>query len=312
MMVAVALAGCADDTPETAPVDSVPTTTQGIIQGLLVDDRFRPLTVPGTLESGILIQETGDLMETNENGEFQSLPLDPGTYTLRATVPDHEASPETFQVRAGEATDASIIARRIVSTEDLLIQREFTVFMPCMVGAVASPVGACAVMDLSGDSTRYVFRMNITEYTGAHFMINELLLNKDAGSMRDGTFLMQMEGPNPDPLSAQSYNFVGKFIDDGHYDKTIVEKNFQDESLQQDPSLNYGFWNDDMDWIGWRFWGSGLLRNELNDAGVPAPHGVGPQLAIKAKVLTTILFTENRDVAEGSCWFCEDPVYAGA
>lgn len=168
LMLAVGLAGCADDSADPSPVTSAPTTTQGVIQGLLVDDRFRPLTVAGSLDAGILIQETGDLLATNENGEFQSEPLNPGTYTLRATVPDHEASPETFQVRAGEATEASIIARRVVSTEDLLIQQEFTVFMPCMVGALASPVGACAVMDLSGDTTRYVFRMNISAYKGAN------------------------------------------------------------------------------------------------------------------------------------------------
>jgi hypothetical protein len=278
---------------------------KGAMTGLLVDDRFRPLTVgPGALPGVILIQETGDELASNENGEFASGPLEPGRYTLRVQITDHEAVPQTFQVRAGEVTELTVIARRVISTDDLVIAQEFAVFIPCMMGAVVTPIGACALMDLSGDTARYVFRMNITAFPNLQFMVTELLLNKDAGSLRDGTYMMQIEGPSQD--GATSYNYVSKFIEEGAYDKTLLEKGVQNE-YQQDPLLNHGVWEGG-DWIGWRFWGQGLLRKDLNDAGAPVPYGVGPQLAMKATVLTTLFFATDRAEVEAYCGLCGDGI----
>jgi hypothetical protein len=145
--------------------------------------------------------------------------------------------------------------------------------------------------------------MNISAFPDLTFLVNELLLNKDAGSLQDGTYMMQIEGPDPDE-GATSYNFVAKFIEDGRYDKTIVEKGVADASLQQDPILTYGTWEDEMEWIGWRFWGQGLLRKDLNEAGVPVPYGVGLQLGMKATVLTSLFFTDDRATVEGYCALC--------
>lgn len=309
-MVLVGLAGCAESPEVPLEEEEALASGLGIIRGLLVDDRFRPIQLIDDAvtefqaEGFIIVQETGDQLQTTENGEFESTPLAPGDYTLRFTIEGHEATPQGVRVRAGEATETTVVARRVASGADLLVQREFSVFIPCMFAVVVTPIGACALMDLSGDTTQYVFRMNITDYKDAHFMINELLLNKDAGSLRDGTYMMQMEGPDPEG-GATSYNFVTKFIEEGRYDKTIVEKGVADPEIQQDPLLTHGTWEDEMDWVGWRFWGQGLLRKDLNDAGVPVPYGVGPQVAMRAKVLTTFLFTEDRAVAENSCWLCE-------
>lgn len=313
-LVMVGLAGCADDggNEGTEPItpENVEGSTQGIIRGLLVDDRFRPIEL--TAETGatefqakgfIIIQETGHEVRTTANGEFASPALDPGTYTLRFTIAGHEATPQKVTVRAGEVAETTVVARRVISTEDVVITQEFAVFIPCMVGAVVTPIGACALMDLSGDTTRYVFRMNITGFPGLHFLVNELLLNKDAGSLKDGTYMMQIEGPNPEG-GATSYNFVSKFIENGRYDKTIVEKGVADPELQQDPILTHGTWEDEMEWIGWRFWGQGLLRKDLNDAGAPVPYGVGLQLGMKATVLTSLFFSEERAAVEAYCALC--------
>lgn len=310
LFVGATLAGCAGDgeaDPGTGPIQG---TAKGVVQGLLVDDRFRPIELTETrattdfqAQGFILVQETGDQVRTTSNGEFSTPPLDPGTYTLRFTIAGHEATPQTATVRAGEVTEATVVARRVVSTTDVIIQQEFAVFIPCMVGAVVTPIGACALMDLSGDTARYVFRMNISGLQDLTFLVNELLLNKDAGSLMDGTYMMQIEGPNPED-GATSYNFVAKFIEDGRYDKTIVEKGVADPELQQDPILMYGTWEDEMEWIGWRFWGQGLLRKDLNDAGVPVPYGVGLQLGMKAKVLTSLFFTDDRATVEAYCVLC--------
>jgi hypothetical protein len=303
MLIALSFAGCVDG--EDAPADNLETgllSGKGAMTGLLVDDRFRPLQVgPGALQGTILIQETGGDLLSNDNGEFSSGALEPGRYTLRIQVEGHEAVPQTFTVQAGEITETTVIARRTVSTDDVVLQVEFSIFIPCTLAFVVSPMQWDCVPDLSGETTRFSFRMTDPELqAGATFLLTEVLLNREAGEAMQGTYMMQVEGQSQDGVT--SYNYVSKFIEEVRYDRVLLERGVNNE-FQQDPLLNYGVW-EDTEWINWRFWGQGFFRKELNDAGVPATYGVGLQTGTKATVLASMFFTTDRSFPEGFCGLC--------
>ncbi len=185
MTVTVALAGCTDPAPapgtdgESKENPVVDLGTKGAISGLVVDDNFRPVELkeewsqePGDYQDigFVLILETGQRFETNENGEFTVLPLNPGTYTLRVAADVHEAKDTVVQVVAGEYTEVTVEARRQFSGGGAVFSNEQVLFMACYgtahvagvaVAAVEAPVvfpnGNGCGMDISGDSSRFDF-----------------------------------------------------------------------------------------------------------------------------------------------------------
>lgn len=162
LFATVSLAGCADESgdPETPtsvdPDDYELEAGTGAITGLLVDDAYRPIHItddPTTQyqDAGfVLLQETGEQVQTTENGEFTFVGLEPGTYTLRVQLQDHEASPYTMDVREGVFNEATLIARRLSSVGSTIVTQEYAIFIPCSAYAVADCTG-----DRSGDSGRY-------------------------------------------------------------------------------------------------------------------------------------------------------------
>lgn len=194
LMVTVTLAGCADSNSSSSDVedDLVDKDTytlsreQGAIDGLLVDDRFRPVDLEeGDGQLGefqakgfVLLQETGKRVETNENGEFQFLDLAPGVYTIRVQSDRHEASPKKVEVRAGEFTEQQVLARRVATDNSALISFEYAVFIDCGLVAVIQFTFSCST-DQSGDSFRQGFYADYTSYSDISGLIAEMKANQE-------------------------------------------------------------------------------------------------------------------------------------
>lgn len=320
LFVAVTLAGCAE---EAEPLDTQQALASGLggIRGILVDDRFRPLELtdqPRTefqVDGFIILQETGEQLRTTANGEFESAPLEPGRYTLRFNIDGHEVVPQTVTVAAGEVSETTVVARRTVSSADLIIQDEFAIFIPCTISFIVSPMQADCIPDMSEETTRYVFRMELDENDakrGANFLLTEMLLNKDAGNGLDGSYMMQIEGDSAEHGDGvTSYNYAVKFINEGKYDRVLLQKGVESE-WQEDPLLTYGVW-EDTTFVRWRFWGQGWFQQELASTLNPViqPHwsigyGAGVQLGMKATVLASMFFTEDPTIPENFCGLCGD------
>ncbi|MFO1533853.1 MAG: carboxypeptidase-like regulatory domain-containing protein, partial [Thermoplasmatota archaeon] len=96
----------------------------------LIDDIYRPIA--GGL---ILIQGIGLTATTDDLGQFTFVDLLPASYILLATAPNHEASPVTVDVLAGEYAEPEIAARRIFSDNGATITTQYSVFIPCASAA---------------------------------------------------------------------------------------------------------------------------------------------------------------------------------
>lgn len=177
LLAAVALAGCTgggdddgDDVAGSVDKEDVELESgMGAIAGLLVDDRFRPIhlvDVPTTefqAEGYILVQELGRDVQTNENGEFTVLNIEPGTYTIRADVSGHEMNPRKITVESGLFAEETFEARRISNSAGTILTEERAGFIPCAVGTPAvNVVSPC--FDSSGDSYRPGTTVNYEEY----------------------------------------------------------------------------------------------------------------------------------------------------
>ncbi len=179
MMASVILAGCTDGGGEDAPVDDVVDTedyqlgNKGAINGLLVDDRFRPIA-----GGKVLLQELGQQVTSNENGEFQFLDLEPNTYTVRVTADGHEAAPEKIRVEQGVFSDLSMIARRIINTGGTILTQEFAVFIDCWIPFWTE---LNCFLDMSLDSKRAGFTADYTAVDDISYVVSEFLFDKPSG-----------------------------------------------------------------------------------------------------------------------------------
>ena len=195
-LVTVVLAGCVDDDvppDETGSTNSDPASlgSKGAINGLVVDDNFRPVQLkeewgaggPGEFQDlgFVLVLQTGERFETNENGEFQALPLEPGTYTLRVAADSHEAKETTVRVVAGEFTEVTLEARRQYSGGGTLLTQEEIIFVACAVATtVVRLVQGNGCGDLSGDSGRYGFATDYSAFaTDIRGMVTEIRVFQD-------------------------------------------------------------------------------------------------------------------------------------
>lgn len=232
MMVAVAFAGCAGDSDDETQgsVGGVDTTTEGkgAINGLLIDDRYRPLELTDDALSEyqfngfLLLTETGTQVQTNADGEFSFTNLEPGDYTLRANVDQHEGTPQRVTVKAGEITDAEVIVRRISSESSFVLTEEYSLFIPCAVGVIINAL-TFGCLDSSGDSYRTgPAGLNYTKHADATYMVAEAMMTKDA------LFSLVVRGAD------------GRFADadseGGNYMKAIMENGaIYDQAMNTDP-----------------------------------------------------------------------------
>jgi hypothetical protein len=175
----VALAGCSGDGPGPSDPTQPPLQAgKGAIAGLLVDDRFRPihLTVDAAstefqARGFVLLQETGAQMQTTPNGEFSFADLDPGAYTLRVTASGHEATPQRVEVRSGEFSEVSVVARRVSSAGGLIISYEYAAFVSCGTNLIVVGSSFDCTLDQSGDSSREAFTVDYTGYDATYFVM---------------------------------------------------------------------------------------------------------------------------------------------
>jgi hypothetical protein len=171
------LAGCSSKT--TAPSGTVATKQalddgKGGIQGLLIDDVYRP--VPG---GTVLLLPDGLTATSDTSGQFSFVDLEPGTYTIKVDAPGHEAAPRTVDVAVGEYTELELSARRIVSDNGRIITTQYSVFIPCAADYIVNGYIIGCIEDESGDSYRPGFTTDSRAYgSNVTYLVSEARMNK--------------------------------------------------------------------------------------------------------------------------------------
>ncbi len=297
LFVALSLAGCADAPEPVAEVDSIPLELEvgkGAIAGLLVDDRFRPL------EGGrVLLQELALTLETDANGQFTFVDLEPQSYTLRVTLAGHEAAPVRVQVEEGLFAEASLVARRIANLDGVIITEELAAFVSCNANApvIAVYCGAAVMPDLSGDTQRWQLDVDYQQHGDAvSYWVIEMRTDKEA-EKNGAVKLIVRDGGN---------YFVNDVITEGNYLWTSMKRN---ETSTNDVEDRNHPWLNDMGYLV-QVWAQGLFKEETHNfpAGVITydSRGVGIQLGLKATLLSSLfLYEPTTEVSvESYCHLC--------
>ncbi|MEK6975150.1 MAG: carboxypeptidase-like regulatory domain-containing protein [Candidatus Thermoplasmatota archaeon] len=175
LVASLALAGCNDGKKGgTGGGTTQPPLAagKGAIAGLVVDDVYRP--VPDAL----VLASNGFTATTDPSGQFTLVDLDPGAYILRVQADGYEAAPQSFEVVAGEYTEAEVLTRRIVNEGSRIITTEYNVFVSCNVNAVVIGLPYDCTFDQSGDSDRPGFIANYTGIQNITYMVTEMKANK--------------------------------------------------------------------------------------------------------------------------------------
>jgi hypothetical protein len=199
IMMTVVLAGCADSGgPKENEIvegkigegqrEDALSAGKGAIEGLLVDDAFRPLELTDTPQSTyqfsgfLFIQELALQIQTNENGEFTILDVEPGNYRLRPQVDRHDGGTQRITVTAGEFTEVTVQLQRKASSSSTILTEEYTGFTPCGVGSDLAGSVVFTCLDTSNESYRpgpggldYTAIGNIT------YVVIEMRTNNEGG-----------------------------------------------------------------------------------------------------------------------------------
>lgn len=127
IILAVSLAGCADGGSAPANVDETfndfetpaPQDGKGLLRGVVIDASITPLA-----DAKVTIKSTGAETTTNENGAFQFIDLDPGTYFLDITKVGYN------KVQAQGTVVAGVKSPEIVRVQLELIPGTLPAFVP--------------------------------------------------------------------------------------------------------------------------------------------------------------------------------------
>ncbi|MCA1818860.1 MAG: carboxypeptidase-like regulatory domain-containing protein [Halobacteriales archaeon] len=170
----VVLSGCSGGKDTPAPDQLA--TGRGGISGLLIDDIYRP--VAGGL---ILIQGIGLTATTDDLGQFSFVDVLPGSYILLATAPNHEASPVTVDVVAGQYAEPEIVARRTFSVDGATVTTQYSFFLPCATTALVYATTSNCSADLSGDTYRSgVHKLNFTGFNVTYLVVETKFNSKSS------------------------------------------------------------------------------------------------------------------------------------
>jgi hypothetical protein len=306
IFLAVGLAGCAaNETDDTAIVGSTEglelEAGKGAISGLLIDDRYRPIELTESPTSEyqragfILLQETGEQVQTDENGEFGFLDLEPGSYTLRAQVDGHEAKPQKVTVTEGVFEETDISARRLVINTGAVVTQHFAGFVDCSLFLVALSINPSCVPDTSGETNRFDVRPDYSNYEDATWLVTEILFNNEP---QNGEMLEVVIRQ----LSNTDIDFSSAVIASGTYMKMHMEVNGTSPDEPLAGSESNPWLNDETLQIA--IFGRGALSEEIRQgyepvyetvtkdlpypAYAPMRRGVGLELGIKANFLMSL------------------------
>lgn len=288
LMVSLALAGCASDSgpQETQAIQGkvdeeefVLEVGKGAISGLLVDDRFRPIELTDDPQtefqtSGfILLQELGLRSQTDANGQFTFVDIEPGTYTIRVTADGHEAIPQKIRVEEGVFNEIDLLARRIVSEGNFIVTEEYSFFAPCAASVIATTV-IFGCFDASGDNYRPGPQLNYSALD-ASYMVIEYLTDSE------GNYNLQVRG---------SSVFCNIYTEGSRYGSAVFK--VSEDEVYDEQCANP--WPNDRNFEAIAFY-AGDVANPLEGSGAPVgsgKNGVGAATSTAAKVIVSVFIGE--------------------
>lgn len=302
----VALAGCTSDEPTNDQVldggadeDNFQLKAgKGAISGLLVDDRFRPIELtddPNTefQRTGfILLQELGLRAQTDANGEFSFVDLDPGQYTLRAQIDGHEATPERVTVSEGLFAESTLLARRVLSQGSFILTQEHTVYIACALDFIANGINLPCDLDLSDDSYSSDFGSDYQSYgSNATAVVTELLANQDKSwelQVRTGTRY-----------------YIGALAS-GTYIKVYMENGVNAEEFQNNVGYadRYQPWLNDDTFQTIFFIDHGFRQEHQDVLGPTLCCGAGLTVGIRSTILQSVFLGVPEVDIEDYCVLC--------
>jgi hypothetical protein len=188
------VAGCAAPAAGDADADGAGPAKQpplqagkGAIQGLLVDDRYRPLHLTdepqGEYDAAgfILVVETGESVRSDADGVFQVLDLELGTVTLKPSVEGHEGAPLRVDVTAGEYAEVDVLVRRLLTPgKDTIVIHDDTILISCSVQTLDGhfTVGKLCHGDLSANDDTNFIDYNYTAFGAISAVVVEVQLSR--------------------------------------------------------------------------------------------------------------------------------------
>lgn len=185
---AAALAGCSarDDGAATDATQDL-AADRGGIEGLLVDDRYRPIhlveqpTSEFQARGFLLVVETGETLGTDANGLFTLTDLVPGTFTLKPAVEGHEGAPVKVDVVAGQYAEVDVLVRRLVTLgEDTIVIHDDTVLVTCSMQVTNGHLsfGRACHGDLSDEGQSSFVDYNYTQFGKMAAIVVEVELSR--------------------------------------------------------------------------------------------------------------------------------------
>lgn len=145
-LLTVMLAGCAEDAgPSEGPDGEEPgtvtaTDTTGGIRGVVVDSAIVPI-----MGATVIVQNTGDSTETDENGNFVISGLEPGSHFLSVSHPLYDEVQQGVEVEAGVAEPAPVKIQltRVVLLDPYVETLAFKGFIFCSMNVVGAYAEEC-------------------------------------------------------------------------------------------------------------------------------------------------------------------------
>lgn len=220
-VLAATLAGCSSDsTPDDTTLTKKPLAANtGGIQGLLIDDIYRPIA-KGT----ILLTPLGLTTTTDSSGQFQFRDLTPGSYGIKVDSGGHEAAPYTVDVQVGQFTELEVEARRLASDTAYAITLQYSVFLPCAVSAsLVTQVNGYCFYDGSGDSYRPgLDGLDFREYNNASAGFNVTYLVTEMVVNQPDHYVLVARHDNGESFGGEEY---GRALTEGEaYTKIILQR----------------------------------------------------------------------------------------